>query len=95
MAIGTGTVSEDGSLVYVANNNGSVAVIDAATNAVVNTLTAPGSQQRQLAGIVAAAAGWLALRQLGGMSGDVYGATEQVVEVSVLVATPVLSRGLG
>jgi YVTN family beta-propeller protein len=46
-------VSEDGSLVYVANNNGSVAVIDASTNTVVNTLNAPGNQQRQLAGIVA------------------------------------------
>src|SRR5262245_472876 len=46
-------VSEDGSLVYVANNNGSVAVIDASTNTVVNTLTAPGGQPRQLAGIVA------------------------------------------
>ena len=47
-------VNEDGSLVYVANNNGKVAVINTATNTVVNTLTAPGNQQRQLAGIVAA-----------------------------------------
>ena len=47
-------VSPDGSLVYVANNNGNVAVIDTATNTVINTLTAPGNQQRQLAGIAVA-----------------------------------------
>jgi YVTN family beta-propeller protein len=48
-------VNEDGSRVYVANNNGKVAVIDTATNTVINTLTPPPNQPRQLAGIVAAA----------------------------------------
>ncbi len=47
-------VSDDGTLVYVANNNGTVAVIDAATNTVVNTLSPPPGQPRQLAGIVVA-----------------------------------------
>ncbi len=47
-------VSDDGSLVYVANNNGTVAVIDAATNTVVNTLSPPPGQPRQLAAIVVA-----------------------------------------
>ena len=42
------------------------------------------------ASLVAAAAGWLALRRLGGMSGDVYGAMEQVVETLTLIAAPAL-----
>jgi YVTN family beta-propeller protein len=47
-------VSADGSLVYVANSNGAVAVIDAAANTVVNTLSPPPGELRQLAGIVVA-----------------------------------------
>ena len=38
------------------------------------------------AGIVAAACtGWLAMRKIGGISGDVLGATEQVAECLALV----------
>jgi adenosylcobinamide-GDP ribazoletransferase len=33
----------------------------------------------------AAAMGWLAWRQIGGVTGDVFGAAEQVVETAVLV----------
>lgn len=40
--------------------------------------------------LVAAGAGLLALRRLGGMSGDLYGAVEQVVEVGVLAVAPLL-----
>src|SRR5882724_11143766 len=48
-------VSPDGSLVYVAGGrNGSVFVIDAATNTVVNTLTPPAGEFRQLGAIVVA-----------------------------------------
>jgi len=41
---------------------------------------------------IAATAGRLALHQLGGMSGDVYGATEQIVETAVLLAAPPLRQ---
>ena len=47
-------VNDDGSRVYVANNNGTVAVIDTATNTVINTLSPVSGLQRQLAGIVVA-----------------------------------------
>ena len=43
------------------------------------------------AGAFVFAAGHFASRRLGGMSGDVYGAVEQIVEVGVLAAVPLLS----
>ena len=48
-----------------------------------------------LAWLVATLAGQLAMRRLGGMSGDVYGATEQIVECVVLLAAPLLRRSFG
>ncbi len=38
-----------------------------------------------LTGFAAAAIGWLAIRQVGGQTGDVLGATEQVAETAVLL----------
>lgn len=38
-----------------------------------------------LAGIAASAMAWLAWRQIGGVTGDVFGATEQMVEAAVLL----------
>jgi adenosylcobinamide-GDP ribazoletransferase len=45
--------------------------------------------------LVAVLVGALALRRLGGMSGDVYGALEQLVETSTLLLVPLLGAGLG
>ena len=38
------------------------------------------------AGLAVAALAWLAMRQIGGQTGDVLGAAQQVAEVAVLAA---------
>ena len=45
--------------------------------------------------LIAALVGAVALWRLGGMSGDVYGAVEQLVETSTLLLVPLLGAGLG
>jgi adenosylcobinamide-GDP ribazoletransferase len=47
------------------------------------------------AGLFTLSVGALARRRLGGMSGDVYGGLEQLVETSVLLAMPIVAAGGG
>ena len=42
--------------------------------------------------LIALALGQLALRRLGGMSGDVYGAVEQLAETATLLVVPLMLR---
>ncbi len=45
--------------------------------------------------LLASALAWLACRRVGGLTGDLYGATAQLVEIAVLVIGVRLSEGIG
>ena len=47
-----------------------------------------------MAAIAAAAIGWLAYRSLGGHTGDVLGAAQQVAEISILAILSILAAGV-
>jgi adenosylcobinamide-GDP ribazoletransferase len=64
------------------------AIIAAAIGAVLSLLLLPiGTALLTLivAGLAVAAVAWLAWRQIGGVTGDVFGAAEQAAEIAVLV----------
>jgi adenosylcobinamide-GDP ribazoletransferase len=52
----------------------------------------PGLVAAVLAGLGAAAVGWLTMRQIGGYTGDVLGAAQQVAEALVLIGLAVAMR---